>query len=438
MRSSMRTIEPIAHWDVRPWGCPMVKIADFNGDGESEVLFLQSAGAHANEAFDPRSDIEAGYKTGVEDQDLFCMTLVDRTGEIIWQVGEPWKLDRPFSWNGHWSEFCDVVDLDADGRVEFMFVHQNQLRVYDGATGELRHTRKMPNSGFGAFVRAVRIDHSGNHHIFAKSGTSSRTHSYGNPSILMDHELNIVWEKDDVPGAGHFGNYADIDGDGLHELVIGFSLYDSDRKCLWSHEPLSPGDHLDGSAVADADGDGDFVIAMAHDGHDATVHNIDGTVRFRAPMHHCQDVTAMKLFDDVPGQQLVFIDKATGPLEDRNAVITDGHGEILSQHPSPGYYSVVNWPSDHGPNSLIRVERPFPLHGEHRVLWVDPTGKELARLDVRSSFADHIERAGLDPRSDHAMYHGATLTPSIGDLNGDGRDELLVTDRESVWVFSAP
>ena len=133
----MKLVKPVDVWDIQPWGGPMVKIADFNGDGRNEVLFLQSAGAHANEAFDPRSDIKAGYKTGAEDQDLFCMTLVDAAGKMIWQVGEAWALERPFSWNGHGSEFCDVVDLDADGRVEFMFVHQDQLRVYDGATGEL-------------------------------------------------------------------------------------------------------------------------------------------------------------------------------------------------------------------------------------------------------------------------------------------------------------
>ena len=137
----MKTIEPVATWDVRPWGCPMVKIADFNGDGRNEILFQQSAGAHANEAFDPRSSVRAGYKTGAEDQDLFCITLTDGRGSIVWQ-------------------------------------------------------------------------------------------------------------QDDVPGGGHFGNFADIVGDGLDELLCGFSLYDHDGALLWAHEPLSPDDHLDDSAIA--------------------------------------------------------------------------------------------------------------------------------------------------------------------------------------------
>jgi len=44
----------------------------------------------------------------------------------------------------------------------------------------------------------------------------------------------------------------------------------------------------------------------------------------------------------------------------------------------------------------------------------------------------------LDKYSERAMYHGATLTPSIGDINGNGVEELLVTNRETVWVFRRP
>ena len=116
-------------------------------------------------------------------------------------------------------------------------------------------------------------------------------------------------------------------------------------------------------------------------------------------------------------------------------MIADGQGRILSEHGSLGYYSVVNWRSDYGPHSLIRVEWPFPLDGEHRVLWVDPLGKTLARFEVRASFADHLRRFGLDPCSERAVYHGAALSPSIGDLDHDGADELLITDRQKVWVF---
>jgi hypothetical protein len=138
----------------------MFRVADVNGDGKPEVLFLQSAGAHANEAFDPRYPELDYYKTGVEDQELFCLTLVDGSGDILWQTGTPWAEDRPFSWNGHWGRFCDLVDLDGDGKTEILLVHKDELRVYDATDGHLKNTRKLPNSGFN-YTRTVRIDDSG-------------------------------------------------------------------------------------------------------------------------------------------------------------------------------------------------------------------------------------------------------------------------------------
>ena len=430
---SVQWIEPTAVWDVRPWGGAMFRVADVNGDGKPEVLFLQSAGAHANEAFDPRYPELDYYKTGVEDQELFCLTLVDGSGDILWQTGTPWAEDRPFSWNGHWGRFCDLVDLDGDGKTEILLVHKDELRVYDATDGHLKNTRKLPNSGFN-YTRAVRIDDSGQYHVFTKSGTSSREHSYGNPTLMLNHRLETVWTKQ-VEGAGHQGNFADVDGDGFDELLIGYSLFDHDGTPIWSHAPLSEDDHLDDSEIVDLDGDGEFEIAVAHDGHDAYIHNADGSIRRRISMHHCQNVLSGKFVDAVDGKQLLFVDRqvATGT---RDAVLVDAQGNELSRHATLGYCEPVAWPSGVGPVSLIRVERPPAPDGVHRVLWVDPHGRELGRFRVRDSFEDHILRHGLDRGSyDRCTYHGAMHSPAVGDIDGDGHPELLVTDRESVWVF---
>ncbi len=295
---------------------------------------------------------------------------------------------------------------------------------------------ELPHSGF-YFSRAVRTDHSGKYHIFTKSVTSSATHGYGNPSLLLDHNFNVVWKKE-VDGAGHGGNNADVDGDGLDELLIGFSLFDHDGSPLWSHPPMSENDHLDDSVIADIDGDGRFEFALAHDGHDAVVHNTDGTVRFTVPMHHCQNILPGRFFDAETGLQLAFVDKAMGRAEEREAAIVNAHGRELSRHRTMGYYAVVDWPTDLGQNSLIRREWPAETNADHRVLWVDPSGRELARLNVRKNFYDRFQKFGLESFPAGGRYFGTSHTEAIGDLDGDGSEEVLVSDREKVWIFKKP
>ena len=65
-------------------------------------------------------------------------------------------------------------------------------------------------------------------------------------------------------------------------------------------------------------------------------------------------------------------------------------------------------------------------------------GRELAYFKARESFHGHIKRHGLDKiHPSYPTYFGAMVSPAFGDLDGDGRDELLITDRQKVWVFPA-
>ena len=62
---------------------------------------------------------------------------------------------------------------------------------------------------------------------------------------------------------------------------------------------------------------------------------------------------------------------------------------------------------------------------------------------------DHLDREALghaigqslkylDRLPGQGRYYGTTHSPAVGDVDGDGCDELLVTDREAVWVFRKP
>ena len=132
------------------------------------------------------------------------------------------------------------------------------------------------------------------------------------------------------------------------------------------------------------------------------------------------------------------MDKALGRAEEREAAIVNADGRELSRHRTMGYYSVIGWSTDVGEDSLMRLEWPTELEADHRVLWVDPTGRELARLNVRENFHDRFQKFGLEDYPARGRYFGTSHTAASGDLDGDGRDEFLVTDREKVWVFKKP
>jgi hypothetical protein len=432
-----RMIDPIAVWDIRPWGSPMYCVADVNGDGKNEILFVQSAGSHANSAFDPRIPGGDDYKTGAEDQDLFCMTLTDGRGNVLWQVGKPWRLERPYSWNGDCNRFCEIADLNGDGRKEILMARKGELLLFDAATGRLLKQSKLPNEAFN-YACTIKIDHSGKRHIFTKSGSTSLTHSFGNPNLILDHDFNVVWEVE-VPGAGHRGCIADVDGDGLDEMLIGYTFFDHDCRVLWSHPPEDGNDHNNGAVIADLDNDGRFEIAVVHDSLHGAVHELDGRERFRVKMHKAALIASGRFFSDVPGTQLIYTDMARSMDEPQESIIVDAFGRELTRHAVNGYYEIVDWPTPLGPQSFVRLERPAALEGEFRVVWADPTGKDLARFNVRASFHEHFLRHGLDRvNPEYRTYFGGLLASCIGDIDNDGREELLINDREKVWVFRRP
>jgi len=83
---------------ITPSGAGVVKLADVNGDGRLELLLLQTAGQLQSKVYGTAALARLGVDA--EDQALYCLTVIDLAGRVLWRDGQPWDRDYPFTGHG--------------------------------------------------------------------------------------------------------------------------------------------------------------------------------------------------------------------------------------------------------------------------------------------------------------------------------------------------
>jgi outer membrane protein assembly factor BamB len=164
--------------DVLPgWPAYAVPIvADFNGDREAEVFFPSQ------------------YVWGM-------LTL---GGQKLWNLDEG---DLPGG-----SVMPGIGDVDGDGKLELGAPFPDGFRCYDAATGERKWAIPVPNGPYAGVVSAD-LDADGRDEFLF--GANDRVVAVGG------HEAagGVVWEVK-LPGRVSEPTFADVDGDGLGEILV--------------------------------------------------------------------------------------------------------------------------------------------------------------------------------------------------------------------------
>lgn len=219
-----RQLEPIARIDLRSAGAgSRMWLGDLTGNGRYEIVMAQPDGGFDDRYF-PHS--------------VQALTAFDLEGNQLWQVGTPTEKA------GSGSDIpAQLYDLDNDGQLEVLAVMQDELRVFNGKTGELEDTIALPNEHAHDAIMIANL--TGDDHpdeLIVKD----RYHQIW--ALNRDGEVLFTFKGN----VGHYGWPYDLDGDGRDELIFGYHVINPDGTERWKMDLEG---HADAIWVADVDAD---------------------------------------------------------------------------------------------------------------------------------------------------------------------------------------
>ena len=373
------------------------RFGDLTGDGLPDILLAQR-----------QPEAECGYRG------LGTLTAISTTGEVLWQSGEPCEQtpvagDLPFQ----------IHDIDGDGRNEVICVRDFQIQVLDGATGQLKLARPVPERPpHHPLLRRVvsyfgSPDHAQFPRVVANAIRFADLAGRGTPrDLLLKDVYHHLWafSPDLEPlwsfcgNLGHFPFAADIDGDGREEVIAGYHILAPDGAEI---QNFHLGDHADAVFATRLPGSYDTTIVRAAGDDGFLLSGLDGdllTVR----LGHVQRLSAARFLPDSPYLHFAICTYWGAP---GIVALLDPTGKLLWAHEYPvcgNTLQPVNWTGD-APELIY-----FSAHPDVGGLF-DWRGRQVVPL----------------PRDGHPE-----LCSEVLDLLGSGRDNLVVWDPERLWIYA--
>lgn len=349
---------------------------------------------------------------------ISCLTAIDLEGNVLWQLGEPSDKAKELGKVSADMAF-QVYDIDGDGRDEVIVGWDFEIRILDGRTGTVKKSAKTPFSDdddadligvpyqIYAFERinpdGIRICNFRGKERPADILIKDRYCRI----YALDEDLNVMWKFKSPTNTGHCPLPIDIDGDGKDELLVGYKLLDSDGQMLWSY-PISE-DHTDEIVAGKwmpGEDEGHFACVSGKAGF--FIGDFYGNIVARDMVGHAQRVSIANYCPEREGREIVVTNYW-------------GHQGVIFLYDCYG-------------NQIWEMENEMNGNILAPVNW-DGDGTELILTNADAKKGGLLNGRGVRAVEFPDDGHPVLCCESL-DLTGDERDELVVWDYHSMYIYT--
>ena len=349
---------------------------------------------------------------------ISCLTAIDLEGNVLWQLGEPSDKTEELGKVSADMAF-QVYDIDGDGRDEVIVGWDFEIRILDGRTGNIKKSAKTPFSDDDdADLIGVPYQTYAFERINPDGIRICNFRGKERPADILikdrycriyalDEDLNVMWKFKSPTNTGHCPLPIDIDGDGKDELLVGYKLLDSDGQMLWSY-PISE-DHTDEIVAGKwmpGEDEGHFACVSGTEGF--FIGDFYGNIVARDMIGHAQRVSIANYCPEREGREIV---------------VTNfwGHQGVIFLYDC---YGNQIWEMENEMNGNILAPVNWDGDGTELIL-TNADAKKGGLLNGRGV------RAVKFPDDGHPVLCWESL-----DLTGDERDELVVWDYHSMYIYT--
>lgn len=368
-----------------------IRFGDLDGDGQLDILLGQV--------------LHHGPKD--RNSELSCLTAIGVDGKQLWQIGDP------DPWKNHLTNDVafQIHDLDGDGKSEVVYTMNMELIVADGAAGQTEFkvpTPEMPENTKEEHAKFPRI--LGDSIYFCDLRGTGRDADI----ILKDRylslwalndRLEVLWQAQ--CNTGHYPYAIDVDGDGKDELMMGYTLFNSDGTVRWTVEDQIE-DHADGVAIVPFEPGGPLRLLCAASDEGMFFTDMDGKITEHYFLGHVQNPAIADFRPDMPGLEAISINFW-------------GNQGIVHYYDAKNQIYHEFEPCQHGSMCL-----PINWTGTPGEFWI-----LSANVDEGGMFDGWGRRVVKFPADGHPDMCNAVV-----DLTGDPREEVVVWDPLELWIYT--